>query len=121
MDKNTISSKEALELVSKLLAEKISVQASLFSPSGLRTRVKGFVDSLSELNGIVVSTESPVSPNEGAWISVPVSNRDAVCSYADKREFPDADKERFAENFGDTMLIVDFLDSKERFALTFTL
>jgi hypothetical protein len=121
MDKNTISSKEALELVSKLVAEKISVQASLFSPSGLRTRFRGFVDSLSELNGIVVCTESPVSPNEGAWISVPISNRDVVCAYADMREFPDGDKERFAEDFGDTMLIVDFLDSKERFALTFTL
>jgi hypothetical protein len=121
MDTNSIPSKDALDLVQKLFSEKVLVQASLFGPSRLGVRVKGFIVSVTELNGIVVSTERPFAVNEGAWICVPLAGRNAVCSYGDKREYPEAEREQFSEQFGDAILIFNVIDSNERFALTFTL
>jgi hypothetical protein len=68
MNKNVISPDEALKLVRKLITEKISVQATLYTGSGLTIRLKGFVVSVSEPTGVVVSTEHPVSGNKGACL-----------------------------------------------------
>jgi hypothetical protein len=121
MNTNALSSTEVSDLLNKLITDRVTVQASLFAASGLKIRLKGFVDSVTEPNGIVVSTERPVSRNQGAWISVPVSNRTLVCLFADKRDYPDGQREQFAEEFGDTLLLFEFVDSDEQLALTFTL
>jgi hypothetical protein len=76
---------------------------------------------MTDVAGLVVATESPASRSKGAWISVPVRNRTPVCLYADKRDFPEAVREQFAEEFGDTLLFFDFVDCQEKLALTFTL
>jgi hypothetical protein len=121
MNRNVLSSTEASELIRKLISDKVSVQATLFTSSGLKIRIKGFVDGMTDVAGLVVATESPASRSKGAWISVPVRNRTAVCLYADKRDFPEAEREQFAEEFGDTLLFFDFVDCQEKLALTFTL
>ncbi len=77
--------------------------------------------SVTEPTGVIVSTEHHVSRNKGAWVSVPIYNRTTACLYADKRDFPVHERERFAEEFGDTLLLFAFTDCQERLALTFTL
>jgi hypothetical protein len=119
MGRNAVSSKEALDLLAKLLAEETPVCASLFASSGLRARLRGFVNSITELNGVVVSSEAPPSIGTN-WLSVPLSGREAVCLYGDKREFGDAGA-TFAQEYGDTMLSFRFADSSDLLVLTFNL
>jgi hypothetical protein len=119
MSKNEISPAEAMDLVSTLFTERTLVCASLFAPSGFKMILKGRVDSVSRLNGLVVSIERPPSPS--GWISVPLHERDFVCSYGDKREFAGPGAEDFMKQFGDTLLSFSFPGSNEHLFLTFNL
>ncbi len=119
MSENRISNQEAIDLVSKLFTERIDVCASFFSPSGALTILRGKVDSITKLRGIVVSVDRPPSPT--GWVSVLTFERNFVCSYGDKREFKGPGTEQFVERFGDSLLSFFFPDSGEVFCLTFTL
>ena len=118
--KCAISSKEALELLEKLRSQKVPVYAVFFSASGVRAHVRGFVDGISEDNGVVVSESSP-RVRGTSFIAVPLSGRDFECSYGNKVDFPELEREEYAERFGASILSFRFLDADELFALTFTI
>jgi hypothetical protein len=117
---NIITWNEALDLAGKLLNEETPVHASSFSPSGLRARVRGFIDSITDSNGLVVSSVRPPS-DAVAWMAVPLRRRDATCYFGDKRDFAEVGREELAPTYGDTVLAFHFNDSNDLLILFFSL
>jgi hypothetical protein len=54
-----ISLSAARDLLSKLLSERIPLRALFVSPSGVRSLMPGFVDSISQHNGLGISESGP--------------------------------------------------------------
>jgi hypothetical protein len=119
MSKTILSFNEGLDLLRKLLAERIPLHALSMWETGSHVVLSGFVDSITSRTGIVISAARPPSHGPG-FISVMLSGRNCEFSYCDKRELPPETIE-FTPELGDTVLLLRFLDSHEILALTFTL
>lgn len=118
MNKYIISEAEAHLLFGKLISEGTPITAAFGSPSGLRATIRGFLDSISPSNGILVSATRPVSDPQ--QLAVPYLGRPVEISYSDGRNVrPDLIK--LAEIHGDTQLVIKFQDTDEFLFLTFTL
>ena len=96
MTKTILSPTEGLDLLSKLLSEHIRVHALSMWGTGSLVLLSGFVDSLTDLNGIVISAASPPSEGSG-YISVRTFGRTCEFSYCDKRELPSEAQEHVSK------------------------
>ncbi len=117
-----ISCPEALDLIDKLITERIPVLASVRTPSGLRMRALGFVESATQARGIVVCTTLPSAAAE-AFVVVPlVSNgveRRCEISYGEKRELDPVIAEMLGGEPEDSVLTLRFADTGETLSLVF--
>ena len=113
-----ISESEAADLLSKLQVERIPLCAMLVSPSGAHARMPGFVDSITQDNGLVISVSGvPIDTSRG-YLQFSPFRSGCEYSFGDKRELPDNFR---IESVGDSALVFRFLDTGERLALFFTL
>lgn len=119
MDRNIISSQAADDLLSKLVLERIPVHALLTSTTGSQTALCGFVDGCSAKQ-LVISVDRPPSPETG-FVIIPLEGRDIEVSYCDEREASAEVRATLVPKFGDTVLLIRFLESDEFLVLTFTL
>jgi hypothetical protein len=109
MSKHIISAEDAGILLLKLFDERILVRAVLLFPCGTRVTFSGFVDSITEEVGLVLSLTRP--PSDGAaTISIPFFDRECEFLYGDKRELPEDEREELADKYGDSVLSLDFAD-----------
>jgi len=108
------------DLVSKLLSERIPVLAFLSTSSGIRVRMPGFVDSKTNSDGIIVSVSGPPIDVERGFLNVPPIREECDFWYGEQRELPKSLR-YFGDLFGESGLVIRFLDSKDTFALFFTL
>jgi hypothetical protein len=116
-----ISGPEADDLLSKLFSERISLLAFFVTASGVRVNMRGFVDSKTSENGLVISESgSPIDVERG-FISVRPFDRPCEFWYGEKRELSDEYLRVFADANGESALEMRFPDSDERFFLLFTL
>lgn len=107
-------------LISKLLSDRIMVQAYFKSPSGAEARISGFVDSKTVKGGILISTsEPPLIPELGYLVSRPF---DSACDiwYGEKRELPEEHK-NITDTYGESFLSFNFRAFNDWFALHFTI
>ncbi len=115
-----ISPREFADLLKKLGEDQTAVTAFLFAPTGSRSRIKGFLNSATSQNGIVISDVSP--PRIGtAWINTNPFNRTCDVSYGEMREAEEADRAAFSGEYGESLLRMYFPDSQELFVLLFTI
>jgi hypothetical protein len=113
-----ISPSDADDLLSKLLSERIPLVAFFRSPV-FEARIKGFVDSKTQKTGITISVSGPpIDVNKG-YIVVRALERLCDCWYGEKRELPESFKD-LSDEFGESVLTIRFLESKETLALFFT-
>jgi hypothetical protein len=67
MNTSPLSSRDVSDIMSKLINDRVPVQAPLFTPSGLKTRLRSFVNSETVRTGMVAA---------GAALSKPVREID---------------------------------------------
>jgi len=119
MNKNIISSTEGLDLLSKLLVERTPVYALSMWGTGSRALLSGFIDGISEQDGVVISVTRPPSQGPG-FLSVHMSGRKPEFSYCDRRELS-PEMQELVPKVGNSALLIRFPESNEILGLTFTL
>jgi hypothetical protein len=120
MDRNTISSEAADRLLRILILEEIPVHALLTLPSGTQTKVFGFVIESSAENGLIIAASRSLSSETG-FIKILFLGIHTKVSYGNKREASLKERELLISEFGDSVLIIRFLESGGCLVLTFTL
>jgi hypothetical protein len=122
MNTNTISRDEAALLLSKLLNESTPVVAWFTSKNGPTVVLRGFVESITFENGLLISSVRG-RPGTSSTLVVPLPGDPlgSECSFmfGDKREIEDSRREELANKYGDAALIV-LLPSGARLNLLFT-
>lgn len=115
-----ISQPEVVDLLSKLLAERIPLEAFFVSVSGARASLSGFVDSITRDNGLAISVSGPPIDVSKGYLNF--SPFDCGCEfwYGEQRELP-IELQPIAVTRGESVLVFRLPDSGERLALFFTL
>lgn len=114
-----ISPSEAADLMSKLLSERVPLVAFFRSPFA-EARISGFVDSATNAGGITVSVSGPPIDVKRGYIAVRNLERLCECWYGEKRELPESLRD-LSDKYGESVLAIRFLESKETLGLFFTL
>jgi len=115
MSKNEISLDEAGRLLYKLMTESIPVLAFFVSESGADTHLYGFVDSITDELGLVISSTQG-APSISSTLGVPMGNPVGTgCRFS----LGSATNEDLALKFGNTALSVR-LPSGAHLTLFFT-
>jgi hypothetical protein len=83
--------------------------------------MRGFVDSATAENGLVISVSGAPIDVERGFIAVRPFDRPCEFWYGEKRELSDEYLRVFADTNGESALEMRFTDSDERFFLLFTL
>ncbi|MGD0402486.1 MAG: hypothetical protein ABSB66_04755 [Candidatus Acidiferrales bacterium] len=117
MNKNTIAAEDARLLFDKLISENVPVIAFFRSTTGMKVLMSGFVDSVTDKNGVVLTASKPVLKASG-FMSVPTFGRDVEFSYCDAREMPVA-MAGVSTKIGNTVLLLNFVEPLESLFLTF--
>ena len=115
-----ISQSEAVDLLGKLLSERVPVQAFFSSASGAQVSFFGFVDSVAREDGIVISFSGPPIDVSRGYIRFIPLNRPCDFSYGEQRELPEELRPAPGTR-GDSCLLLILPESKERLFLFFTL
>jgi hypothetical protein len=109
MSNTPIQYNDGILLTKKLLAESIPVVARLASLDGSETGLRGFVDSITFLNGLVGSAVKG-SPSTSSHFKVPLPGNPIASEcqffYGDKREIEETKREELAERYGDAVLTI---------------
>ncbi len=117
-----ISCLEALDLLEKLVSERIPLLASLKTPSGVRMRALGFVETATHAHGIVVSNTLPSVTADMFFVVPFVSNgaeRPCEFTYGEKREMDPVIAEMLPGEPDDSVLTLRFSDTGETLCLVF--
>jgi hypothetical protein len=115
-----ISMEVAEDLISKLLNERIPIHALLRTSSGAEARISGFVDSKTALNGLVVSTSGPPLVAEKGYLKARPFDNECVVWYGEKRELP-KNQQHFADAYGESVILIQFVQFNETLVLQFTI
>lgn len=115
-----ISLREAADLIEKLLSERVPLRGFFVSPSGTRIVLPGFVDSATSEHGLVISVSGPPLDASKGWMNVRPFDRECEFEYGEKRELPE-EIQSLSETYGESCLVIRFLDCGELFVLFFTL
>jgi hypothetical protein len=111
---------ETADLLSKLMSERIPVQAFLFSKAGTRVSFFGFVDSITRDNGVLISASgAPIDLSRGYFNFLPF-DRGCEFSYGETRELPEELQLSLKDTRGKSCLMFFFPKLGDRFALFFT-
>jgi hypothetical protein len=102
MSANPLSFQDAVDLLKKLLDERIPVHAHFMSGRGADARVAGFVDSLTQEVGIVISPKGPLGDT---YLAFPIAE-DCTFFFGDKRELPPERRDFLAAMYGDASLVI---------------
>lgn len=114
-----ISQPETVDLLSKLLTERIPVRAFLVSQTGTRSTLSGFVDSVTRDDGLIVSrTGPPIDVSQG-YIAFFPFDCDCEFWYGEVRELP-AELRPTTATRGESALLFR-IPSGDRLSLFFTL
>lgn len=116
-----ISLDEATDILRKLLTERVPVHASFSSPTD-RTYVSlfGFVDSISDANGLVVSESGPPIDVSRGFLCF-AFNIGCEYLYGEKRELAGQIKDAIPEPRGDSALMFRRPRTGELMVLFFTI
>jgi hypothetical protein len=114
-----ISLSDALDLIHKLLTERIPLRAFFVTARGIQVALPGFVDHLAK-GELAISVSGPPLKNSEGWINIPLADRPTLAWYGDIRELPD-DLRFPRETGGDSVLRFDFADTGDTLAIFFTL
>jgi hypothetical protein len=82
--------------------------------------MRGFIDSATDAHGITVSVSGPPIDVKKGYISVRRIDRLNECWYGEKRNLPDS-WDNLGDDYGESVLAIRFLQSKEVFSLFFTI
>jgi hypothetical protein len=106
MSPNEISIEEAKLLIDKLATESTLVDACLVCADGSYSRIKGFLDSVSNKVGFVVSSIKGRPESADAVLRLTIGDG-STCTFffGDKREFPKP-RDGSTEGYGDTVFII---------------
>jgi hypothetical protein len=116
-----ISEQEASDLLSKLLQERRPLRILFVTGSGVRCNLPGFIESMSEKKGLVVSESGAPVNNRSAWLNIRAFNRRCEFHYGEMREIP-ADFQALMEpEEAESMLMIRFLDAGETAMFFFSL
>ena len=122
MSKNEISVIEADLLLRKLIDEAIPVIAFYASREGVQARVRGFVEGVTEVMGLQLSTNQDageVRSHLSMPMGSPVGNG-CRFMYGDKRELPESVREEWSGELGDMALTI-LLPYRARLTIFFTI
>lgn len=122
MTKNEISVIEADLLLRKLIDEAIPVIAFYASREGVQARVRGFVEAITEVMGLQLTTNQSTAEARShfsAPMGSPVGNG-CRFMYGDKRDLPESVREEWAGELGDMALTI-LLPYRARLTLFFTI
>ncbi len=117
-----ISCPEALDLLDKLVSERIPLLASLKTPSGVRMRALGFVEAATQAHGIVVCNTLPSVTADMFFVVPFVANgveRPCEFNYGEKHELDPVIAEMLPGEPEDSVLTLRFSDTGETLCLVF--
>jgi hypothetical protein len=115
-----ISEPEAVDLLSKLQAERTPLCALFVSPSGSHARIPGFVDSVTRDKGLIISVSgSPIDVLRG-YVDFFPFDRDCEFWYGEQRELPEGLRS-FVVTQEESVLLFRMPKSGERLGLFFTI
>jgi hypothetical protein len=120
MNKNIISAADADLLLHKIFSDKLLVLAFFISPSGTKLAFSGFIDSVTGKEGLVISPKPPASVNSG-FFSIRLFDQSVEYIYSEASEIPKEERGQFDGAYGESVLIMRFLDRNDLLALFFTL
>jgi hypothetical protein len=115
-----ISLPEAVDLLSKLLSERVPLIVFFRSRTLAEARIAGFVDSLTRDSGLVISASGPPIEVERGYIRVRPLEAGCVFWYGEKRELP-VQFQDLADVYGESVLSMTFPEANEVIVLFFTL
>lgn len=113
-----ISLDEAADLLRKLLSERVPVQATFSGRDGTFITLFGFVDSLTNEVGLVVSESGPPLDVSRGYLSF-AFNVGCTCWYGEKRELAEEIRSSFSTMRGDSVLYFLREEAGERLSLFF--
>jgi hypothetical protein len=117
----TISFSDARDLLSKLLTERIPLRLLFISPTRARVFMPGFVDSISDSNGLGISTSGPPVDAKLAYFNFRPFDNPCTFLYEEKRELPEDVRASISTGLEDESVLTMFLpDSGEKLFLFFT-
>ena len=122
MTKNEISVIEADLLLRKLIEEAVPVVAFYASREGVQARVRGFVEALTEVMGLQLTTNQGAVEARSHFSAPMGSPVGSGCRfmYGDKRELPESVREEWAGELGDMALTI-LLPYRARLTLFFSI
>jgi len=112
-----ISPLEASDLISKLLSEHIPLVA-FYRTDSVEIKMRGFIDSATQAEGITVSVSGPPIDIERGYLSVKQIDRLNECWYGEKRSLPES-WNILGDEYGESILAIRFPTSGETFSLFF--
>ena len=115
-----ISLPEVDGLLKKFFEEQTPLIAFFFSPSGARVKLPSFVAGATREAGLFLTPFGRSNTEANAYINVRPFDRECEFWYGEVREMPEEERARFAETYGESVLLFRFLESGEAFALYFT-
>lgn len=116
-----ISLPEACDLLSKVFNEGVRITAFFVSPYGSRAKVRGFINSATRANGLVITVLRPPELGD-VWINAfPFDEGQCEFTYGEVRELSDDVRSFLGEGTEESALVIRFVKSGEVLALFFTL
>jgi hypothetical protein len=114
-----ISPAEASDLLLKLFNERVRLATFFITPSGARVRLDGFLTGATWEQGIFITTH-PLPEGGGDFINVfPFKEGECDFSYGEERELAEENR-GLARGLGESVLIIAFHSTGERFSIFFT-
>ena len=109
-----------MDLLLKLLPERIPLQAVLSGPVGTYASFFGFVDSVTNDEGVVISESGPPIDVSRGYLRF-TFNVGCTYWYGEIRELPDAIRASVSQTRGESALSFVRTETGERLTLFFTL
>jgi hypothetical protein len=116
-----ISPQEARDLLGKLLTERSPIHFFFATSSKARISLRGFVDSISERNGLAISESGPPIDTKRGWCNVRPFDRPCEFQYGEIREMPREVLENMEAPEYESVLMMRLPESLELALIFFTI
>jgi hypothetical protein len=113
-----ISASEAIDLLEKLVEERIPVMAFFIAPTGVRAQLRGVLTSAAGTAGLVIAAASQSAG--GPYVRVPLGNRAWTANYGEHRQLP-PELQEMLPKYGESVLALRFPETREVLSLFFTI
>jgi hypothetical protein len=99
---------DAKDLLSKLLAEKIPVRVFAASSCGILADLTGFVDSITNEEGVIVSASGPPVDVSRGYVRFRPFDTPCAVTYGEQRELPPEVRDTLTRVSGQSCLLFTF-------------